>query len=386
MKNKILLILIALTLTGCGATVATQETQENAVQQSAENTARETAVSTTTTTQEPSESTTPKSTENDPVAAEMVDRAFRLASGYNRTLNITKDGETESVTIEGNKNDGDVHYDKVLRIEFDNPHKVDASGSDPEFRDYGAYAIDPGVLDTLDLIDSSCFTGLKASGDTVTGKASLFDQGELDCTMVIEDGVLKNLKATGDGVTAELTTGDYVNAISDEDTFTIYEGGDGIFPTTDKATFDFEGMGADALIEAAYNHEPLKDEGTGMTFCLTYDIYKNGSNPELTGHGVNAPNYVDISELTLDDIYVNPCIRYEYTKGHTLGDLESIMKRLRQYQLKMNDSTENKKRASDKWFTTGSNDLPRWYYELVYGDYETREQQSKDFWESINGK
>ena len=83
-------------------------------------------------------------------------------------------------------------------------------------------------------------------------------------------------------------------------------------------------------------------------------------------------------------MFVSPLIRYGDIEGHTLGDLSETMRRLRQYQVKENPSTENKKRSSDKWFTIGSdtNGLPRWYYDAVYGDYETRQQNEAE-WEEV---
>jgi hypothetical protein len=196
--------------------------------------------------------------------------------------------------------------------------------------------------------------------------------------MTIENGILKELSADGISLTTDLNSFP-TDWLSDYDLFHISEGNEALLDKSGEASFDFEAAGSEQIIMWAADDTTLTDDGNGVTFRLTYD------HPTRTEGPTTWELKLDASELTLDDIYIDPVFNYGEMKDHTLGEVGDIMKRLREYQLKVNDSVQNKKQASDKWFTIGLDTMgmPRWYYELRYGTYEERQEDAQEFSEML---
>ena len=374
--KKYIAILLALALTGCGAAGSGTEIAPNADQNSTPMQEEET---TAVVSEEATEAENGAAAEdNDPKAATIVDMAFRRASAYERTLVVNG----ESRTIKGSYHDDGYrglhdsrsYYDKPMRLVLTEGQIMTDSNKN-EFYEYTAYAIDG--LDPIDLMSSKDFTGLNGAGNVITGYTDAFGEN-IECTMTIENGILMELSADGISLTTDLDSFPS-EWLSDRDLFHISEGNEYLLDKSGEAAFDFEAAGTEQIIKWAAEDTTLKDEGNGVTFRLTYD------HPTRTEGPTTWELKLDETELTLDDIYIDPVFNYGEMKDHTLGEVGDIMKNLREYQLKMNDSTQNKKQASDKWFVIGNdtNGLPRWYYELRYGTYEERQEESQDFAEML---
>ncbi len=367
-------VLIALIITGCGTSQAdvTPKTSTENTEVSTEVSTESTEVS-TESTEVSTNTSTETIVENDPEVALMVNKAFLMASDYERTL------ETDtSKKIKGSTKVGDQYNVKSLRMFFMSGREAIVQGSGDKIMNYAAY---PLKMDPIDIIDSEDFSGLKKEGDVITGNyiGEALPQGEV--TLTLKDGILSEAKGEGFKLSTDFNTFPK-EWLSDDDTFTVYEGSPEMLTLTGTSTYKFDN--AEEIVELGKNYSACTDEGNGVTFHLTYDKYKNGVDEELEKSGINAPNYVDPETLTLDDIYISKLFRYGDMKGHTLGDVGEIMYSLRQFQLSQNDSILNKKRSSDKWFSVGSDTegLPRWYFELVYGDFEERQETQKLFDES----
>ena len=322
MYRKILILTMAVLLTGCGQVEAKQvskaETQETSAQET------------------PEEGSTQESTENDPAAALVVNKGFLIASDYDRTLTVGDETRTikGSWTVGNPLSDSAVFYAKGLRAEINN-----ATRTKNDTLDYSAYPTD---LDPVDVLNADDFKGLKMEGDTITGQlSSSFAEGP--CTIILDPATGAVKEMTADGLKLETDLDSFPEDwLDDSSTFTYYGGSDDMLITTMDHAYDFESLGEERILELAKEYGEIKDGD--LTFHLMCNPY--------------------VEEPTLDDVYISPLLKYGDIKGHTLGDLGLEAKALQEYKAKVNPDNLR----DFTYYKAGTYGLPEWYYDAASQD------------------
>ena len=259
-----------------------------------------------------------------------------------------------------------------------------------------AYPLEPSFYETLDAIDSEDFSDLTLDGDTVEGRAAIgifniddyaatgkFSGGEGDAIvtvrMTIKDGSLVDLEAcpADDSFLFCLETldgsADGGSEVSDSSYVVFAAGNDKMLETTGESTYDFAAVGPDTLIKWAREGKGDTDTN-GFSFRMGYDQGGWVIDPDTLEESMV---FTDPESLTLDDIFIDPEVRYGDFR--TLGDINETVRTFRQYQLSMNDSTDNKIAANDRSFvpSPSTSGLPRWLYEF-YHPVKSEEQEDAE--------
>ncbi len=397
MNKKLLLISLALMLTGC-----TKESGTLGVTKEAE-TQEANSVNTQENTQEDTQEDTQAT--GDPEAVQKLNDLFNNDSYHIAAYLKTKDytGSDRNVTYEikavkeEKKMDSSVPYDlyhadensylaKLAQAdgfskeEVEGPYsslqshsgvyydkekglwltRLSAGFSPGTMEQWDAYPAEKSLYDIISSIPSG-MTDVKMDGGNIKGKAdvSIFGVGEWGESMPFEgevdveftDGTM-SAKADGFELYFEFLEPAEGYVMNDDAVIRFMEANDAMMETTGKSEFNFASYKPDDYVRWAKDHVGETDTN-GVKFRFTFDH-----------------NLYNIDNVTFENIYIDPNV--EYGDFEKLGDFNETVRRFNEYKYSVTGSEEDKKLTREKHYIgyQRTQGLPEWYYNF-YWDEET---------------